>query len=53
MAVTPCLPVRRFGFSQASASRNDQHTNSTISTTRTTDLKANAETRLTDVTQGN
>ncbi|XP_061496511.1 uncharacterized protein LOC1276880 [Anopheles gambiae] len=47
------LLLKRFGFSQASASRNDQHTNSTISTTRTTDLKANAETRLTDVTHGN
>uniref|UniRef100_A0A182I172 G-protein coupled receptors family 2 profile 2 domain-containing protein n=1 Tax=Anopheles arabiensis TaxID=7173 RepID=A0A182I172_ANOAR len=47
------LLLKRFGFSQASASRNDQHTNSTISRTRTTDLKANAETRLTDVTHGN
>ncbi|XP_052895242.1 probable G-protein coupled receptor Mth-like 3 [Anopheles moucheti] len=49
------LLLKRFGFNRTVPGRNDQHTNSTISTTRSTDLKstANPETRLTDVTHGN
>uniref|UniRef100_A0A4Y0BIR4 G-protein coupled receptors family 2 profile 2 domain-containing protein n=1 Tax=Anopheles funestus TaxID=62324 RepID=A0A4Y0BIR4_ANOFN len=49
------LLLKRFGFNQAVPGRNDHNTNSTISTTRTTDVKTtvNAETRLTDVTHGN
>uniref|UniRef100_A0A182MPY5 G-protein coupled receptors family 2 profile 2 domain-containing protein n=1 Tax=Anopheles culicifacies TaxID=139723 RepID=A0A182MPY5_9DIPT len=49
------LLLKRFGFKQAVPLRNEQNTNSTISTTRSTDLKSmvNPETRLTDMTHGN
>uniref|UniRef100_A0A182QW48 G-protein coupled receptors family 2 profile 2 domain-containing protein n=1 Tax=Anopheles farauti TaxID=69004 RepID=A0A182QW48_9DIPT len=51
------LLLKRFGIHRATPGRHDQHTNSTISATRSTDLKhsmANiAETRLTDMTNGN
>uniref|UniRef100_A0A182N959 G-protein coupled receptors family 2 profile 2 domain-containing protein n=1 Tax=Anopheles dirus TaxID=7168 RepID=A0A182N959_9DIPT len=50
------LLLKRFGIHRGAPGRHDQHTNSTISTTRSTDMKTTAntpETRLTDMTQGN
>uniref|UniRef100_A0A182T6L3 G-protein coupled receptors family 2 profile 2 domain-containing protein n=1 Tax=Anopheles maculatus TaxID=74869 RepID=A0A182T6L3_9DIPT len=49
------LLMKRFGMNRGVPGRNEQNTNSTVSTTRSTDLKgtANPETRLTDMTHGN
>ncbi|XP_035904477.1 uncharacterized protein LOC118508837 [Anopheles stephensi] len=50
------LLLKRFGIKRGAPGRNDQNTNSTVTTTRSTDLKGTAnpaETRLTDMTHGN